>query len=202
MNLASNSGGLVDRLRFVRAFLCDPLHIGALAPASSSLGDRIAAATRRAMRDGFDAAPARRGAFGAAAARAHPRILELGAGTGAVSRFISAMNPVLVERNDEWAALLSKRFPHLEIRVECATLALERLSGPVGVVSSIPLLNNPQADAIRALLTRKYRDGLIRFCVLYTYGWSDPLAGVGFRERKREYFVARSFPPASVWVYR
>ena len=39
------------------------------------------------------------------------------------------------------------------------------------------------------LLTRKYRDGLIRFCVLYTYGWSNPLASVGFREERREYFV-------------
>ena len=32
---------------------------------------------------------------------------------------------------------------------------------------------------------RKYRDGLIRFCVLYTYGWTNPLAGVGFREEAR-----------------
>ena len=155
------------------------------------------------MRDGLDAAPARRGAFGAAASRARPRILEFGAGTGAFSGFSSAMNSVLVERNDEWAALLSKLFPHLEIRAECATLALERLRGPVGVVSSPPLLNNPQADAFRALLTRKYRDGLIRFCVLYTYGWTDSLAGRRIHnECKREYLVARSFPPASVWAYR
>ena len=202
INLVRCSGRVSDRLRFVRAFLSDPTHVGAVAPASSSLGDRIGAATRTAMRDGFGAQPARSGAAATPATRARPRILELGAGTGAVSRFICAMNPVLVERNDEWAALLRKRFPHLEIRVECATLALERLSRPVGVVSSIPMLNNPQADAIRALLMRKYRDGLIRFCVLYTYGWTDPLAGVGFREGRREYFVTRSFPPASVWVYR
>ena len=70
------------------------------------------------------------------------------------------------------------------------------------MVSSIPLLNNPQAGEIRKLLNRKYEDGLIRFCVLYTYGWTNPLAGVGFREGWRECFVTRSFPPASVWVYR
>ena len=133
---------------------------------------------------------------------ASPRIVELGAGTGSVSQYISGMNPVLVERNGEWAALLRKRFPTLEIRAECATLALASLNKPVGVVSSIPLLNNPDADRIRTLLMRKYRDGLIRFCVLYTYGWSDPLSGVGFREGRREYFVALSLPPASVWVYR
>ena len=197
LNPVCDPGSLADRLRFVRAFLCDPLHVGALAPASSSLGDRIGAATRKAVRDGF-----RNGANAASAIHARPRIVELGAGTGSVSRFISAMNPVLIERNGEWAALLRRRFPYLEIRAECATLALANLEKPVGVVSSIPMLNNPQADAIRRLLTLKYRDGLIRFCVLYTYGWSNPLAGVGFREEKRAYFVARSLPPASVWVYR
>ncbi len=119
-----------------------------------------------------------------------------------MSRYLRAMNPVLVERNREWATLLEKRFPDLEIRAECATLALANLNNPVGIVSSIPMLNNPQADAIRRLLMRKYRDGLIRFCVLYTYSWSNPLAGAGFREGRREYFVTRNFPPASVWVYR
>jgi phosphatidylethanolamine/phosphatidyl-N-methylethanolamine N-methyltransferase len=188
---------LSDRLRFVRAFLCDPIHVGAVAPASSSLADRIAAATRKAAREGFTAARRNGTPYPAG-----PRIVELGAGTGSVSCHISAMNPVLVEHNGEWAALLRKRFPYLEIRAECATLALSRLSKPVGIVSSIPMLNNPQADAIRKLLTRKYRDGLVRFCVLYTYGWTNPLSGVGFREEKREYFVTRNFPPASVWVYR
>ena len=189
-------------MRFIRAFVCDPYHIGAVTPASRSLGDRIGEATRRAMRDGLGASSSRNDPNASASTHARPRIVELGAGTGAVSRFISAMNPVLVERNGEWAALLRKRFPYLEIRAECATLALANLSKPVGVVSSIPMLNNPQGDALRALLARKYRDGLIRFCVLYTYGWTNPLAGVGFREARREYFVTRSFPPASVWVYR
>ena len=188
-------------MRFIRAFLCDPFHIGAVTPASRSLGRRIGEATRRAVRDGLLASSSRND-NASASIHVRPRIVELGAGTGAVSRFISAMNPVLVERNCEWAALLRRRFPYLEIRAECATLALTNLTGPVGVVSSIPMLNNPQGEAIRALLKRKYRDGFIRFCVLYTYGWTNPLAGVGFREARREYFVTRSFPPASVWVYR
>ena len=47
-----------------------------------------------------------------------------------------------------------------------------------------------------------YANGLIKFCVLYTYGWSDPLAGAGFLEARRRHFVVYSFPPASVWVYQ
>jgi phosphatidylethanolamine/phosphatidyl-N-methylethanolamine N-methyltransferase len=192
-----------DRFRFLREFIRDPEHVGAVSPASRQLGDAIAAATRAAARNGFSpSACPHSGSTATAVPHASPRIFELGAGTGSLSQYLSGMNPVLVERNGEWAALLRKRFPSLEIRTECATQALATLNKPVGVVSSIPLLNNPQADAIKALLTRRYRDGLIRFCVLYTYGWTNPLAGVGFREARREQFVMSSLPPASVWVYR
>ena len=196
-------GGISDRLRFVGAFLRDPFHVGAVTPASSSLGVSIGAATRRAACVEFSAPTPRYGVSASTCARStSPRIVELGAGTGSVSQYICTMNPVLVERNHEWANLLRKRFPHLEIRTECATRALATLNKPIGIVSSIPMFNNPQADVIKTLLKRKYADGLIRFCVLYTYGWTNPLVGVGFREQTREYFVTRSFPPASVWVYR
>ena len=201
MNHGSRPRMSSDRLRFLREFLRDPIHIGAASPASRRLGDVIGAATRAAALNGA-AVSIGRNSIAATSAHPPPRIVELGAGTGSVSQYISGMNPVLVERNGNWAALLRERFPYLEIRAECATLALANLSKPVGVVSSIPLLNNPQADEIRMLLRRKYRDGLIKFCVLYTYGWNNPLASVGFREGRREYFVARSLPPASVWVYR
>lgn len=192
-----------DRLRFFREFLRDPTHVGAVSPASRRLGHIIGAATRAAALNGSAVPIGRHSSIAViSTAHPHPQIVELGAGTGSVSQYISTMNPVLVERNVEWAALLRERFPYLEIRAECATLALASLSKPVGVVSSIPLFNNPQAGEIRKLLKRKYREGLIKFCVLYTYGWTDPLAGVGFRQSRREHFVARSLPPASVWVYR
>ncbi|MEO8303956.1 MAG: hypothetical protein ABI724_07540 [Betaproteobacteria bacterium] len=192
-----------DRVRFLLKFLRDPLHLGAVSPASRRLGDVVGAATREAARNGFDARPLRKnGSVRLAPAASTATIVELGAGTGSLSQYISGMNPILVERNAEWAALLRERFPQLEVRAECALQTLASIDAPVGVVSSIPLINNPQADEIRKLLTRKYRDGLIRFCVLYTYGWSNPLAGVPFRQSRREHFVARSLPPASVWVYR
>jgi phospholipid N-methyltransferase len=187
-----------DRLRFLWEFLRDPASVGALSPASTHLGDAIGAA--RAARNGF----------------AHSSVPPTGterrrtvtrpADRGARGRYRLAQP--IHQRDESGAGRRNgdgrhfERFPDLEIRAECATLALAKLSRPVGVVSSIPLLNNPQADDIRKLLTRKYQDGLIKFCIVYTYGWSNPLASVGFREGRREHFVTRSFPPASVWVYR
>jgi phosphatidylethanolamine/phosphatidyl-N-methylethanolamine N-methyltransferase len=176
---------------FLGKFLRDPGRTGALAPATQSLARTVASATLEA----YDRQ--------ASAANAGPlKLIELGAGTGALTRSISPLNPVLVEQDEAWASLLKQRFPSLEVRTECATETLRTLAEPVGLVSSIPLLNNPQSGEIKRLLGRGYADGLIKFCVLYTYGWADPLMGAGFGTSRRDSFVSRSFPPASVWVYQ
>lgn len=182
----------LDRQGFFWKFFSNPGRTGALAPATDSLARTVGRATCHEYDRHRLATPD----------APRLRLIELGAGTGALSRSIRRLHPVLVERDEGWAHLLRCQFPGLEVRSECATQTLESLDQPVGVVTSIPMLNNPQSDDIRRLLERRYADGLIKFCVLYTYGWADPLAGVGFRVGRRHSFVARSFPPASVWVYR
>lgn len=176
---------------FLRKFLSDPERTGAVAPATRSLVQTVACATREACRQSSP------GATGG-----QLKLIELGAGTGALTRGIKRLNPVLVERDEAWAVLLKQQFPFLEVRAECATETLRSLTEPAGIVTSIPLLNNPQSVEIKDLLGRRYADGLIKFCVLYTYGWSGPLTGAGFSTGRRSGFVARSFPPASVWVYQ
>jgi phospholipid N-methyltransferase len=174
------------RVGFLRNFLCDPRGVGAVAPATASLARNVASAAHELWRQ-------------------HSRgvqVIELGAGTGALSQSLSRMQPILVERNDEWAHLLRLRFPALEVRNECAVETLRSLRSPVGLVSSIPLLNNPQAGELKSLIRQAYADGLLRYCVLYTYGWRDPLAGSGFREHRRARFVPGSLPPAHVWAYQ
>lgn len=182
---------LADSHRFLRNFIRDPRATGAVAPATAALSRSVATAVH--------AAYARH--RGATAAGEALQVLELGAGTGALTRRISRLQPVLVERDPGWAGLLRRRFPALEVREECASDALWRLDAPTGLVSSIPLLNNPQSGDLKRLIAERYAAGLVRFCVLYTYGWSDPLAGSGFRRAQRASFVALSLPPAHVWVY-
>ncbi|MBX3588119.1 MAG: hypothetical protein KF796_15910 [Ramlibacter sp.] len=184
---------LKNRYAFFQKFLRDPERIGALAPATRQLAQKISRATQQAYRH----QPAFVGDHGLPF-----KLLELGAGTGALTRTISVLNPILVEQDEEWAAGLRQQFPNLEVRTQCATNTLLGLTEPVGIVTSIPLLNNPHGMEIKRLLARKYADGLIRFCVLYTYGWTDPLKEVGFRVGFRSSFVAMSLPPASVWTYR
>jgi phospholipid N-methyltransferase len=173
---------------FLRRFLRDPRGTGAVAPATRMLASSVAAAAFQA--------------FHHHARDADLRLLELGAGTGALTHELAHLQPVLVEKDEAWAALLRLRFPTLEVRQECAVASLAALEEPAGVVTSIPLLNNPQSAALKEALQARYAEGLLKFCVLYTYGFGNPLAAAGFREGRRAAFVPRSLPPAHVWVYQ
>jgi phosphatidylethanolamine/phosphatidyl-N-methylethanolamine N-methyltransferase len=184
---------VADVSGFLLRFLRDPESTGAIAPATRALALKVALATHEAYS---------RHVAGGKIDEPELALIELGAGTGALTRTIELLNPILVEQDEAWASLLKKNFPSLEVRVECATQTLRALVRPVGVVTSIPFFNNPQGRDIKRLLAKGYAGGLIKFCVLYTYGWSNPLAGVGFSEARRRCFVVRSFPPASVWVYQ
>lgn len=175
-----------SRSSFLANFLRDPCGTGALAPATPTLSASVARVTFETWQ----------------AHGSRLRLIELGAGTGALTQGLKRMNPVLIERNGDWAALLRTRFPGLEVRNECAADTLRALSEPVGLVTSIPLLNNPQSAELKALLQQAYAAGMLRFCVLYTYGLRDPLSGSGFRQHRRASFVPRSLPPAHVWVYQ
>ncbi|MBL0421791.1 hypothetical protein JI739_15690 [Ramlibacter sp. AW1] len=175
--------------RFFRNFIHKPRAIGAVLPASPSLSRAVAAAAGAAL----DAL---------APAQAPCGVLELGAGTGALTENIRHMQPVLIERDARFSDLLRSRFPELEIRNECAVQALDNLRQPVGIVSSIPLLNNPEAAELVQALERCYLAGLVRYLVLYTYGAFDPLRGTAVSRGRRAEVVWQSLPPASVWVYR
>jgi phospholipid N-methyltransferase len=181
------------RQSFLHHFLRNPRSLGAVAPATPALARSVGAAAHAAWQ--------RHSPTGVDSPARSLKMLELGAGTGALTQQIRLLNPVLIEQNEAWAALLRVRFAQLEVRQECATTTLHALDEPVGVVSSIPLWNNPQSRELRDLLLARYREGLVKFCVLYTYGWTDPLRGSEFRECKRVGFVPRSLPPAHVWLY-
>lgn len=183
----------LNRMSFFQKFLHDPPRIGALAPATYQLAQSVAKATQRAYLSHRPNADEQDAQF---------RLFELGAGTGALTRTICKLNPVLIEQDEAWSVMLRKQFPTLEVRTECATDTLRCLKEPIGIVTSIPLLNNPQSDVIKRLIAHKYADGLIKFCILYTYGWTSPLKDAGFRVGYRNSYVAISLPPASVWIYQ
>jgi len=146
------------------------------------------------------------------------RVIELGGGTGAVTRALLAAGIpgealLVLELNEELHAHLHARFPAVRIE-EGDARDLEGIargcgfldSGPAdAVVSGLGLLSMPR-ETQRAILEAAFAclrpDG--RF-IQFTYGPQPPVAediadGLGLAVRRGE-FVLRNVPPATVYVY-
>ncbi|HEX6998937.1 MAG TPA: methyltransferase domain-containing protein [Gammaproteobacteria bacterium] len=123
--------------RFFRSWVRDPFTIGAVAPSGRLLAKLMAKNV------------------GAGA-----RVIELGAGTGTVTRAIleSGVRPedlVVVERNGDFARLLAHRFPRCRVlQADALSLASCRgqLSGSFDfVISGLPLLLFSRREKLRVL---------------------------------------------------
>jgi phosphatidylethanolamine/phosphatidyl-N-methylethanolamine N-methyltransferase len=183
-----------SRPQFFSAWVRNPLQMGAIAPS----GDQLAAAMAAQVAD------------------VSGTVIELGAGTGAVTaallaRGIHPQQLLVVERDQRLAAQLARLFPTLRIihgdaaRLEKATRPFA--AGPVdAVVSSLPLLSLHPVTRTRALLQAfaLMRPGG-RF-IQFTYGPRAPIPertalAMGVRG-VRVARILRNLPPAAVWVYR
>jgi len=176
--------------RFLRGWWQNPFAVGALAPSGRPLARLMAS----------EIAP-------------HARVVELGPGTGTLTREIlrrgvSPSNLYLVERCAEFAELLGETYPEATVVRGDATLPLDPLLPHRGtidvIVSGLPLV----------LFTREQRERLLLECAAllkpggalyqFTYGGRCPLDR---RQLNRHGlsarcigFIARNMPPA--FVYR
>ena len=176
---------------FFRRWLANPLQMGSVVPSSPALCGRIAAQVRRAEDE---------------------VVVELGAGTGVVSRALLAAGVpahklVVVEIVPDMADHLREALPGVNVIAGDAfdlPAALPRaLHGKVGTaICGIPLVLLPLerqqrfVEAVEAVAPGK---GFL----LYTYCITSPLP---YRKlgltAKREAWTPLNFPPASVWRYQ
>ena len=184
---AGADGGL--RL-FLRRWTRNPLQMGSVVPSSPALGRRIARLVRR---------------------RADESVVELGAGTGAVSRALlrSGLPPerlVVVELVPEMVEHLRSTLPG--VRVLCGgafdlpCLLPARLHGRVGTaICGIPLVLLP-LERQQAFVSAVDAVAPGRGFLLYTYCATSPLPWrrLGLAA-KREAWTPLNIPPASVWRY-
>ena len=175
---------------FFRRWIANPLQMGSVVPSSPALCRRVVAHTRRAP---------------------HEIVLELGAGTGVVSRAlldggVPADRLVVVEIVPDMADHLRRSLPGVTVvegdARELPSLLAARLHGQVGtVVCGIPLVLLPLAeqrrfiDAIEAVAPGR---GFLH----YSYCATSPLPARKHRlTPRREAWTPMNFPPASVWRY-
>ncbi|WP_159078916.1 class I SAM-dependent methyltransferase [Orrella marina] len=166
---------------FLNRFLAKPKSVGALLPSSRHLGRQMAKAVTELP--------------------AVESVVEIGAGTGSITRHLQPFNPVVVEIEEAFALLLRQRFPQLDIRHGCGLQFLQSLEQSIGLVISVPLINNPLRDRFIESIRQGHESGHIKWCVIFTYGLSNPLEGTGFACSRRRKWVVANVPPAHVWVY-
>ncbi|MEM8703842.1 MAG: phospholipid methyltransferase [Pseudomonadota bacterium] len=192
---------VLDEMKFIRSWAQNPLRTGAVAPSGPDLAAKMASYV---------------------VPRPHTRVVELGPGTGAVTRALfergfahSQLN--LIEYSAEFCDMLSLRYPGLPV-LQGDAYALETtlrsgggfLSGEKntghsldGIVSSLPLLTRPEAVRKKllneALTLLKPGAPFIQF----SYGLVMPVTpdsrAVSVHTSE---WIWKNLPPARVWVYR
>ena len=185
---------LRDEAHFFRSLVAKPRLVGAVAPSGRALARAMAAAAGEA---------------------AHGLVVELGPGTGPVTRAliergIERDRLILVEYDLRFCRMLAQRFGLDEIiQGDAYDLphTLQRFAGqPIAaIVSSLPLLNQPphrREKLIDDAFALMGADG--RF-VQFTYGLLSPIPREFCARRYSAHGSApiwRNLPPARVWTYR
>ncbi len=182
---------------FLKRWLRRPFATGAVVPSGRLLAEAMAATARAAI----DGRPG--------------HVIELGAGTGGVTKAllaagIAAERLVLVERDPEFATFLRRHFDGPRI-LEGDAARLPRLLAEHGiapvaaVVSSLPLLSLP-AEVVNGIVAGAF-EALPRGAALvqFTYGPKPPIPRA-LRERlhldgAHGRRIWRNVPPAVVWTF-
>lgn len=180
-----------EELRFLRALIARPRGVGAVAPSSPWLARAIAAQID----------PAQPGP-----------VLELGPGTGALTRGILARGVAqerltVIEYDPDLAKSIAAQFVGVRV-IKGDAFDLETSLGKPGaqpfiaVVSGIPLLNYPPAKR-RALLDSAFERAVPGAPVIqFSYGLHSPVSPAPDLTVRMTAFVWKNLPPARVWVYR
>jgi phosphatidylethanolamine/phosphatidyl-N-methylethanolamine N-methyltransferase len=186
------AGKFDDELRFFKGWLDKPKAVGAIMPTSSITARRMASVI-----DPSSNLP----------------VLELGPGTGVITRAILARgilpeNLYTVEYSEGFVDFLKMQFPDVNV-IQGDAFDLDKTLGAFrdlkfdACVSGVPLLNFPVARRIA------YIEGILdrlpegRPIVQLTYGPLSPVP-----PRRGSYtvshldFVFRNVPPTQLWVYR
>ena len=180
-----------EELRFLRALIASPGRVGAVAPSSRWLAHAVAAQI-----DPTQPGP----------------ILELGPGTGALTRGIlgcgiSPKRLTVIEFDPDLAKSIAAQFKGVRV-ISGDAFDLEKTLGKhvshpfAAVISGIPLLNYVPAKR-RALVEAAFeRMAPGAPFIQFTYGFHSPISRSAGISVSLAAFVWKNLPPARVWVYR
>ncbi len=181
-----------EEVQFFKGWQKDKKGVGALIPTSIYAARRMASVVN--LRSGMP-------------------ILELGAGTGVITKAIleRGIKPhqlVSVEYSRNFYNGLVQRFPGVDFRLGNAFALNEVLGERKGeqfdcVVSAVPLLSFPMEQRVALIEDLLARIPAGRPVIQITYGPLSPVIKMPDRYVVSHYdFVVRNIPPAQLWTYR
>ena len=170
----------MSKFIFFKKYLRNPESTGTVLPSSKALGKAICRVV-----ENLEKVP----------------IIEIGAGTGSLTQYLLKYDPLIVELERELFQILKAKFPRYNVQNCCGLKTINSQKEEFGLVSSIPTIHNPIKERLMNSISQKYKEGLLKWCVVYTYGLHDPFQDVAFRHHKRQKIVINNFPPAHIWVY-
>ena len=181
-----------DEIRFFKGWMDGPKAVGAIMPTSTVTARSMASVVNPAS--GLP-------------------VLELGPGTGVITRAILARGVapadlVSVEYSLDFHTRLQIDYPGVRF-IRGDAFDLETTLGDLKsslfdcVVSGIPLLNFPMARRVALVEDLLDRVPPGRPVVQFSYGPTSPVSarGAGFEVVHHD-FVMRNVPPARLWIYR
>jgi phosphatidylethanolamine/phosphatidyl-N-methylethanolamine N-methyltransferase len=171
---------LREKIIFLKRYFKNPRSVGSVTPSSQQLAKKISVIIGQLEK---------------------VDILEFGPGTGSITHQIKDKNPTLIELDLDLFGILQKKFPELKIKNSCALRELNELKNEVGILMSIPLTNNPIRNKLIDEVNQKYLEKKIKWCITYTYSFSNPLPNAFFKNQKMAAICFLNFPPASIWIY-
>jgi phosphatidylethanolamine/phosphatidyl-N-methylethanolamine N-methyltransferase len=174
--------------QFFISLIKNPATMGCLAPSSKYLANAMARATDRAE-----------------------LVVELGAGTGSVTKALIGTHPdvplIAVELESGLARKLQHKFPHVDVRHDTAKQVIDGLADAplnTALVSSLPFRSLPPhitAETV-ASICAFLRVSPIRKLIQFTYQPREPFTPPPGFEWTRTNFIWRNAPPAGVWELR
>jgi len=170
-----------DTKIFFKRYLKNPTSIGSITPSSNALGNAIGE-----LVDTLEVCS----------------VIEMGAGTGAITKYVLKRNPMLIEIDKDLFQVLTQKFPSLVIKNRCCLEEIKEQGSLFGLIISIPLIKNPFKKELIKELNQSYQAGFLKWCVIYTYGFHNPLNEVCFQIKERRRVILNNIPPAHVWLYR
>ena len=181
-----------EEIRFFKGMMQGPKTVGSIVPTSSVTARRMASVIN--TQSGLP-------------------VLELGPGTGAITKAILArgVKPeklVAIEYSTDFYQHLVKLYPGVHF-INGDAFNLDRTLGSFkdqtfnSIVSGIPLLNFPMQARIALLESLLDRIPAGRPVVQISYGPVSPIIARPERYHIKHFdFIVRNIPPAQLWVYR